>query len=706
MPWRLRRALRIIFAVPAAMLLLGALAFWAAVAWWAYPAGISRPPEASTWIEDQTGEPLAVFASSSGQWQLPLTEQQISPHLLDAIVAVEDSRFYQHGGVDWRSVGGAVCEDIAARRARRGASTITMQLQRLREPMTRSLLGKIVQAIRATQIEQTQSKRAILVEYVNRAPFGGNLVGAGAASWRYFGKPCRELSIGQAALLAGLPQSPNRSRPDRFPQIARARRDHVLDRMVACGMLTVAQRNDAANEPIDAQWRALPQEADAGDGLLPTLTLLAQSHPGQRLRVNIDPRVQRVCALAAGSRLGELAPSHIGAAAVVVLDTPTGKCLASVSLVSAQDQQASAVDLTQCPRSSGSTLKPFIYAAAFEMGICTPRTMLDDAPGDWSGYEPANYDHGFRGTMPASEALAQSRNLPAIGLLWKVGVDRAVELMAAAGCSTLSRTPDRYGLPLAIGGAEVTPMELAEAYASLARGGQHRPATLLCDDDSPTATPADRPLEKLLPGSAMWPTTCLATLNCLADPDRTARVCPAAAAIGPAWKTGTSGGHRDAWCAAVTPRLTVVVWLGNPDGCGADRLVGQEAAAPLALQIIAACDPTPGAGFAPATPRIGLTQAAPIAVPARSLSIQLISPADGQQIIRDSSIPADAQRCPLRARAGESSVNPTLWWFVDGRYVGRSGGDSPLWWPPAPGRHEVRVVDADGHAASANVQVQ
>jgi penicillin-binding protein 1C len=702
----MRRALCVVFAAPAAMLLIGALAFRAAVAWWPYPTELSRPPEASTWIEDRSDEPLAVFASSSGQWQLPLTEQQISPHLLDAIVAVEDSRFYEHGGVDWRSVGGAVCEDIAARRERRGASTITMQLQRLREPMARSLVGKIEQAVRATQIEQSQSKRAILVEYLNRAPFGGNLVGAGAASWRYFGKPCRELSIGQAALLAGLPQSPNRSRPDRFPQIARVRRDHVLDRMVACGMLTVAQRNEAANEPIDAQWRALPQEAAGEDGLLPAMTRLALSHPGQRLRVNIDPRVQRMCALAARSTLAELAPSHIGAAAVVVLDTPTGKCLASVSLVSEEDESAAAVDLTQCARSSGSTLKPFIYAAAFEMGICTPRTMLEDAPGDWSGYEPANYDRGFRGTMPASEALAQSRNLPAIGLLSRVGVDRAVELMAAAGFSTLSRTPDRYGLPLAIGGAEVTPMELAEAYASLARGGQHRPATLVCDDDRAAAQPSDKPLAKALPGPAMWPTTCLATLNCLADPDRTARVFPAAAAIGPAWKTGTSGGHRDAWCAAVTPRLTVVVWLGNPDGCGADRLVGQEAAAPLALQIVAACDPTQGAGFAPATARIGLTQAAPIARRERSVAIQLISPADGQQIIRDPSIPADAQRCPLRARMGELSGDEPLWWFVDGRFVGRSAGDSPLWWPPSPGVHEVRVVDADGRAASANLKVQ
>jgi len=700
------RAFRVIIAAPVALVCLSALAFRLVVACWTYPPGISSPPPASTWIEDRAGAPLAAFASCTGQWHLPLDEKQISPHLLDAIVAVEDSRFYDHGGVDWRSVGGALCEDIASRHARRGASTITMQLQRLREPSARSLWGKIVQAIRATQIEQTQSKRAILTEYLNRAPFGGNLVGAGAASWRYFGKPCRELSLAQAALLAGLPQSPNRLRPDRHPQLARARRNHVLDRMLACGLITLSQRSEAANEPIDAQWHPLPQEAEQADGLLPALTRLAESHPGQRLCVNVDLQVQRQCALTARETLRELGPSHVNAAAVVVLETPSGKCLASVSLTTAKSEDSQALDLTECPRSSGSTLKPFIYAAAFDLGICTPATILEDAPGDWSGYEPANYDHDFRGRMPASAALAQSRNLPAIGLLSRVGVGRAVELLRAAGFSTLSRTPDRYGLPLAVGGADATPMELAEAYASLARGGQHRAAALLCDETPGASIASGRPLERILPGPAFWPTSCIATLNCLADPDRTRRVCPAAVPIGPAWKTGTSSGHRDAWCAAVTPRRTVVVWLGNPDGSGADRLVGQEAAAPLALKIIAGCDAAAGAGFVPATSRISLVSAGPIAVQSHPAVIQMISPADGQQIIHDASIPDAAQRCPLRAHSSDSSDRPALWWFVDGRYLGNGASDEPLWWSPSQGTHQVRVVDAVGHTASAAVAVK
>ena len=301
--------------------------------------------------------------------------------------------------------------------------------------------------------------------------------------------------------------------------------------------------------------------------------------------------------------------------------------------------------------------------------------------------------------------MAQSRNLPAIALLSRVGVGRAIEVLRAAGFTTLSQTPDRYGLPLAVGGADVTPMELAEAYASLARGGGHRVATLLCDDVPVAPSSSDRPLDKILPGPALWPRTCTATLNCLADPDRTARVCAEAALIGTAWKTGTSSGHRDAWCAAVTPRRTVVVWLGNPDGCGADRLVGQEAAAPVALKIIAACDAVRGAGFAPSLPRTKVVSAAPIAVQPRETAIQLLSPANGQQIIRDLSIRAEEQRCLLRACAANSSGATTFWWFVDGHYLGEGAEDAPLWWSPVPGKHELRVVDAAGHCACANVGV-
>ncbi|MBM3892448.1 MAG: hypothetical protein FJ388_25305, partial [Verrucomicrobia bacterium] len=259
-PRRLLRFCAIVLLLP----LLACLVFCSAVRWWPYPAGLDKSPASGTWIEDRNGRPLAAFVAPNDQWHLPLKAEQFSPHLLNAIVAVEDHRFFQHHGVDWRAIVAACWQNLTALRVRRGGSTITMQVQRLRDPRPRTLSNKVVEAIRARQLEQRYDKEALLAEYINRAPFGGNLVGAGAASWRYFGRACRDLSLGQAALLAGLPQNPHRFRPDQFPQRAMARRNHVLDRMLACGMITPRQRDEARNEPLDAAWRPLPQARAEG----------------------------------------------------------------------------------------------------------------------------------------------------------------------------------------------------------------------------------------------------------------------------------------------------------------------------------------------------------------------------------------------------------------------------------------------------------
>ena len=209
------------------LLVFSFLTFRAAVLWLPYPAAELRPPVSSTWVLDRDGNTLAAFVDCNGNWSMPLTADQISPHLLDAMVAVEDQRFYRHSGVDWQSAASAGWQDLLSLQFRRGASTLTMQVEHLRQPQgpaiqARSLANKLLQAIRGCQIEKRGSKQSILVEYLNRAPFGGNLTGAGAASWRYFGRRCADLSLGQAALLAGLPQSPNRLRPDRFSRSGRS----------------------------------------------------------------------------------------------------------------------------------------------------------------------------------------------------------------------------------------------------------------------------------------------------------------------------------------------------------------------------------------------------------------------------------------------------------------------------------------------------
>lgn len=663
----------------AAIPLLAWLTFRAAIAWWTYPPTIDRLPAAGTFIEDRAGQPLAAFVTDDGQWRLPLTKDQISPHLLAAIVAVEDARFHSHAGVDWASAAGSLWADVRHLGIRRGGSTLTMQLHRLRDPQPRTWLNKLEQAVRAEQIERTQSKEATLVEYLNRAPFGGNLVGAGAASWRYFGRPCRDLSLAQAALLAGLPQSPNRLRPDRHPAAAKARRDHVLDRMLATGVISRDQYQQAIAEPLDAACRPLPQDRDIG--LMPTLQTFARERPSQAIRSTLDLAAQEQAYRATIDRLTTLAPAGVTAAAVVVADTPTGECLAAVSV----GTSATDVDFTRSARSTGSTLKPLIYAAAFDAGICTADTPLDDSPSAWPGYVPSNYDGAFHGPMPAADALAESRNIPALLVLQKVGTSRATAAMASFGLRTLAAAHRNYGLSLAIGGAEATPCELAEAYATLARGGLWKPLTFTRDDARPTSR-------------AMRAEPCWQVMRALSDADRTRDVSPEAAGRHVAWKTGTSSGHRDAWCAAVTPRRTVVVWLGNPGGEGSASLIGAEAAAPLALQLIAALDPG-GDGW-PGETTLVRTKPRPFISPAAARPrLVIASPERDQCFLLLPELRPDQQRVKLEA----SAAGESLWWFVDDAPVGRG---RLTWWSPTTGAHRIRVVDADGRAANTQIDVR
>jgi penicillin-binding protein 1C len=683
---RLRRVIRgarRVALLSAVLCALGIGGFFAAVRWWPYPDELRRAPAPSTLVVDRGGEPLAAFAAPDGQWRMPLAERDINPHLLDAVVAVEDARFFDHAGVDWRAGVAAAWQNVTSFRIRRGASTLTMQLHRLRDPRPRSLWAKLEQTIRARQIEHTASKREILVEYLNRAPFGGNLVGAGAASWRYFGKPCSNLSLGESALLAGLPQSPNRYRPDRFAERASRRRDIVLDRMLACGMITAAERDQARGEPVRASWHDLPQDLRE-DGSLPTLLTLSGCNPDEYgvVSTSLDSRVQHQVAAATREHLNRLRDAGISSAAVVVLDTATSECLAAVSLSDVSRR----VDLTRRPRSTGSVLKPFIYAAAFEAGTCAPATVLDDSPAAWPGYTPQDYDHAFKGQMTAADALAESRNIPAMVVLARTGIAHTVGLMRCAGLQTLGASEREFGLSLAVGGAEATPMEVAAAYAGLARGGHSTPAVFALHHSLAQT--------RFVSAEACW-----SVLSALSGHDRTAAVCPEAARLNVAWKTGTSGGNRDAWCAAVTPRRTVVVWMGNPRGEASHALVGRDVAAPLALGLIAGLDPIPAEWPTPATDK------SPAQIARRPLRprFAIVSPAPDRQILLSGDVPADRQRVPLQA-AGTQAPGE-IHWFVDGEHLGAAAPASPMFWSPHAGRHEIRAVAPDGRAASVTVSV-
>lgn len=654
------------------------LAVECAARWLPYPAAGLSQPQPSTVVFDRTGQALASFTADDGRWYLPIAAGEYGRWLPLAVEAVEDARFRSHRGVDWCAAFTAAAQNAMAGRVVRGSSTITMQVERLRYPRPRTITAKVVEAVRARQIELRQDKDAILAEWLERASFGGNLVGVGAASWRWFGVPPASLSLAQAALLAGLPQNPERLRPDRHLEEARARRDHVLQRLHDVGAIDALQLTQALAEPVVLAPRDQSLAHDLG--AVPVLADLAAAHSGV-VSTTLDLTTQRSAVALLQERLGQLAGSGIDAGAVVVLEVETGDWQALVSLGG-----QTWIDHTRVQRSSGSTLKPFIYAGAFARGIVTPAAQVADDPAAWSGWAPTNYDHTWRGRCSAAEALRDSRNLPAMQLLERQGLARCAGMMEAFGLDHLEQQALRSGLALAIGGAEVDARSLALAYASLARGGRRVRPRLLQGDATETGA------------EILAPLACQQALACLVDRPRTVAVCPAAAHLAPAWKTGTSSGHRDAWCVALTPRRCVVVWLGTTRGPGAPALVGAEVAAPVALAVLAACDP----GGEP-WPAVEMGHATPAAASVLTTTLVITYPLADSEILRDSTLSLDHQRVALTCRGGGRGPR---WWFIDGAPLPSVAAGEPAWWTPTSGRHELRVVDQDGHAAQVEVVVR
>jgi penicillin-binding protein 1C len=622
----------------------------------AYPAGQLGMPPPSVTVVDRHGAVLGRQVSARGDWCVPVAADAFSPWLGAAVEAVEDRRFRSHGGIDWLGIGGALLGNTLHLRTVRGGSTITMQVERLRaaqadRPRPRSLATKLVEAVRARQIERSTDKDAILAEWLNRAPFGANLVGAEAAARHWFGVPAAQLTLAQAALLAGLPQRPERLRPDRHPQAARDRRDTVLALMRNQGRISADACAEAMAEPITLAMHsrsdvlacpviAADRAAATGDPAIVTTTR--------------DAGIEAAATAALDAALARAGSDGV-VGAVVVVDRASG---ATRAVAGRGGPPGS--DPSRARRSPGSALKPFIYAAAFADGLCRPGSLLDDRPRAWTAWTPANIDGGYRGRMTAAEALAESRNLPAMDLLGRVSVTRVGDDLEALGIPGAAGAARRAGLALAVGGIEVTPRQLAAAYAALAR----RAAT------SPAAA---------------------SVLAALADPARTAAISPAGAAAGLAWKTGTSTGNRDAWCCAVGGSLVAVVWVGVDAGAGPPGMLGAEVAAPACLDLLAGIDPAPTDWSRPPVAGHDPLRAAPP-------RLVITSPGDGAEIIADGGPP----RVRLACAGGQGEV----WWFNGATCLGRSGPDGGLWWTPPTGRHTLRAVDDGGGSTGIAIVVR
>ncbi|RLJ62679.1 penicillin-binding protein 1C [Sulfurisoma sediminicola] len=651
---------------------------------------------------------------------------EISPALLRAVVLSEDKRFFEHGGVDWQAAGSAAWSNLGGERVR-GASTLSMQLAGLidedaRRRGRRSLFEKVTQASVALRLDGQWSKRQILETYLNLAAFRGELQGVGAMSRTLFGKWPDGLDEREAALAAALLRAPN------------APASKVAQR--ACAILKEMQRPGECagldGYAASTLAGALRQGAET-PALAPHLARRLLNRPGQTVRSTLDAELQRFAGEALHRHLSALAQQNAEDGAVVAIDNASGELLAWIGS-SGTLSEAAEVDGVTALRQAGSTLKPFLYALAFERRNLTPASLIEDAPltlDTGNGlYAPQNYEPQYRGWISARSALGGSLNVPAVKTLVRIGPEPFRQRLRLAGLDSLNENGDWYGYSLALGSADVSLLMLANAYRTLANGGRWSPLRASqnpadaapCRDSGCTGVFAGKGRKAFSDQAAFIVADILA--------DRNAR----AATFGleswlatPYWaavKTGTSKDMRDNWCIGYSRRYTVAVWVGNASGQAMHDVSGVSGAAPVWREVMDwlhrgdAASGRPSVGSPPPLPPPGIVRTAlsfePSQEPprqewfvagtetkrvrgaaARALA-RISYPAEGTVIALDPDIPPMRQRLPLRL----SSPAQKGWqWQLDERRLGGAGG--VVLWLPQPGRHRLALLDVGGRELDA-----
>lgn len=624
-------------------------------------------------VTDRAGQTMLYLVGDNDQWRQPVPLENISPWLIQATLAAEDARFREHSGLDYSALVRAMSQNIAHLKIVSGASTLTMQVCRQLDRKPRTLTAKLWQVLRAWQLERLRSKDQILEAYLNLAPYGGNVLGAEAAAQWFYGKHATDLSLGEAALLAGLPQSPNRFRPDRHPTEARIRRQFVLRRMRELDMITAAQADAAAAEPLPATSTRRISSA-------PHAAWLALQKRPRGGRTTIDLTMQRAVEAAVAQQI-PLWPTGTDTA-VCVLDIASSDIVAWVGSADPHDPRDGQVNGGLAKRSPGSALKPFLYAAAFQTRRLGPDSRVYDGPLERAGWSPENFDKTFTGEIAAAEALRRSLNVPAILVAEQVGLSRCVGTLAAAGVTLPSNAAQRGGLALAVGGIEVSLLDLTAAYATLGRGGIAQRPRLFLDE----TTPAEQALDA---------DVCAAISDILSVRHRRPRGWEQLSDTQLPWcmwKTGTSSGHRDAWALGHNGRYAIGVWVGRFSGAGHVDYVGQEAAEPLLARLFATPEfrqlrhPSPSTTWTVSRP---YTLTRPATAPLRITTPtrgDIFLSASGPVVIR-----------PATNREGEAR------WFLNGRLIAEHRPE-PL--HLQPGRYELRCVDPAGQASAVEFSVQ
>lgn len=515
-------------------------------------------------VVDREGRPLRAFPDAAGVWRYEVGLDEISPLYLDALLTYEDRRFWHHPGIDPIALVRAAASNWRHSRTISGGSTITMQVARLLHPHSRSIPGKLHQMFRALQLEWHLEKREILTLYCNIAPFGGTIEGVQAASFTYLNKPARDLTHAEAALLAVLPQSPTRYRPDLAPALAQQARDKVLDRMVTYGRWSADQVEGAKLEPV----QALNKRLDTQAALL--AERLTNTSAERVVHTTIDANLQG--ALEDYLRQFITTQPERTSAAVLVVDNTTAEVRAYLGAADFGNlERFGHVDMVRALRSPGSTLKPFLYGLALDAGLIHSQSLLIDAPLQWQEYQPANFSGAFVGPVSAAEALQRSLNVPAVDLLDRYGPDQFVARLANAGLH-LTVPGNKANLSVILGGAGTNLEKLVLAYSALANQGKARPLRFRPDDPQAPET-------FLVSPEAAW--IVYDMLSGVDGPDGLRRVSAMAQRPGLAWKTGTSYGMRDAWAIGIDQRHTIGVWIGRPDNSALAGNTGRDSAGPL-----------------------------------------------------------------------------------------------------------------------------
>lgn len=573
--------------------LLAAIATTLGITVMAVAAWVARPVPASllardaglgVTIEDRHGIPLRSTRAADGSDARWVTYDRVDPDLINAFVAVEDKRFWEHVGLDVLAIGRAARANLRAGKTVSGASTITMQLARLLHPAERSWLGKVTQSFWALRLEAHLSKQQIMEQYLNRVHLGQGTVGVASASALYFGASPSELSIAQAATLAGLAHAPSRDNPHASPERARRRQAVALARMQRLGFATRDDIARAREESLASVGRSAPFVAPhfttrvlgwvAAEG--------ASATPG-RIRTSLDVALQRELEAEVRHTVDVLHDRHVEHAAAVVLDNATGEVLAWVGSPDFWAPKDGQTDMVVSPRQPGSALKPFLYGVALDRGY-TAASVIPDVPKTYptatGPYQPRNYDRRFRGPTRIREALASSYNVPAVEVASALGAGTLLETLHLAGFQSLTRGAEYYGLGLALGNGDVTLIELANGYRALANGGEWRPWTWRLTSPGVGAVPVARGERRVIS-----PVASAIILDILSDP--AARI-PGFGTSTPfdfpfpvAVKTGTSRHFTDNWAVGTTRAFTVAVWAGNFNGRAMEGVSGITGAGPL-----------------------------------------------------------------------------------------------------------------------------